>query len=194
MSPSEQKNITLTKPVPQVFEFLSSNYMVIKRQGLKKIEFQLVLQVSSSHTFLAQGTSQLMIQLEDDLTAPLSIGQVIFESYLPRKKIYSTRPGLHDGTFFQDLQGNNSIFGKFCIWPFALLLCLEDHHRYRNLFIATLSVAKRKTEKKKKTAKAGSNCDDLLSFNSSPHSSYNSYILLIVSFVQLCCCFCITVL
>ena len=116
------------------------------------------------------------------MTAPLSIGQVIFESYLPRKKIYSTRPGLHDGTFFQDLQGNNLIFGKFCIWPFALLLCLEDHHRYRNLFIATLSVAKRKTEKKK-TAKAGSNCDDLLSFNSSPHSSYNSYILLIVSFV-----------
>ena len=87
------------------------------------------------------------------MTAPLSIGQVIFESYLPRKKIYSTRPGLHDGTFFQDLQGNNLIFGKFCIWPFALLLCLEDHHRYRNLFFATLSVAKRKTEKKKKLQK-----------------------------------------
>ena len=117
MSPSEQKNITLTQPVPQVFEFLSSNYMVIKRQGLKKIEFQLVLQVSSSHTFLAQGTSQLMIQLEDDLTAPLSIGQVIFESYLPRKKIYSPDPGLHDGTFFQDLHARE----QFNFWEILYL-------------------------------------------------------------------------
>ena len=66
-------------------------------------------------------------------------------------------------------------FWEILYLAYFLLLCLKDHRRCRNLFIATLSVAKRKTEKKK-TAKVGSNCDDLVSFNSSPHSSYISYI------------------
>ena len=102
--------------------------------------------------------------------------------------------------FFQALQGNNLIFGKFCIWPFTLLLCLEYHHRYRNLcnFFSCKKKAWKKNNKQTKktqactrifsgfpfaTAKVGPNCDDLLSFNSSPHSSYISYILFIVSFV-----------
>ena len=40
-------------------------------------------------------------------------------------------------------------FWEILYLAYFLLLCLKDHRRCRNLFIATLSVAKRKTEKKK---------------------------------------------
>ena len=53
--------------------------------------------------------------------------------------------------FFQALQGNNLIFGKFCIWPYILLLSLEYHHRYRNLcnFFSCKKKAWKKKRKKK---------------------------------------------
>ena len=73
--------------------------------------------------------------------------QVIFESYFPSKKIYSTHPGLLNRTFFRPCKGTiwflgNFVFGHiFCFFVWNIITGIEIY--------ATFSVAKRKPEKKK---------------------------------------------
>ena len=80
-------------------------------EGLKKknnnVSYQLVIWESCSHILFAQGhfcLSLLMILLEDEVPRPLPIGQVIFNSYLPSKKICLSQTSGQD--FFSEPHGS----------------------------------------------------------------------------------------
>ena len=68
----------------------------------------------------------------------MSFWQVIFESYLPSKKICSTRPGLLNGTFFKLRKGTIKFLGNFVFGLF-----------FASLFERSSQVQKEKIKKKK---------------------------------------------
>ena len=72
-----------SNPLPFHMPFLP------EKQGLKKLEFQLVLWARSSHISLAQ--SHFLLGSVKDFIRLLLIGQVSFKSYLPSKKIHLSR-------------------------------------------------------------------------------------------------------
>ena len=88
------------------------------------------------------------------MTAPLSIWQVIFESYLPSKKICSTRPGLLNGTFFKPRKGTIKFLGNFV---FGHLLCFFVWKIIAGIEIYLLQPCQLQKErlKKKKLQKLG---------------------------------------
>ena len=104
-------------------------------QGLKKLEFQLVLWASSSHILLVQGHFLLVLVndlLEDDLPGPLPTGQNSLKSYLPRKKIYLSQTTRQD--FF--LGGSIVITGTFNCDKISLCYPMPKFNIYCYLQIA----------------------------------------------------------
>ena len=94
-----------------VLRYQKENYNIWS--GLeKKIEFQLVLWVSSCNILLAAWGKFFLVLVndQDDLLWTLAIGQLSFKSYLPSKKIYLFCPaGLLDGTFSSPVDSNETM-------------------------------------------------------------------------------------